>query len=220
MLGSCRGWLLGQAPPSSSPEPALCMNFCLSAPFSTGCSLPGERCRGWSWQPLLRGLVRYSGKILQPGLGKKSGQVARVVLAGLKASWLAVPCIGVEGQASHHIKDRAKGREKAVKCSLCYHNQDMFHAKNSALGKLLIAHTSLEVLTFSPLPCSGTGLLCIESGVHCLSSGSLWLPFHINASHSSICCRTGFLPPANIRLQGGIFVFPEENVCCPGKLCV
>lgn len=61
--------------------------------------------------------LHYLGEILLPVLCKKSGQLAVVVLAGLRASQLAVSWVGAKGQISHKSRNGAKGRERNVKCS-------------------------------------------------------------------------------------------------------
>lgn len=133
-----------------------------------------------------------------------------------------MPCIGVKGQISHNNGNRARGREKTVKCSASITKaflQRAQHLRCSALGRILVAHTSLEVLTFLLFTCSETRILWINK----------WgLVSFLVAPLGALGCtlfsklQNWLFASCQNQAPGGHFFFsPGENVCfCWQALCL
>lgn len=129
--------------------------------------------------------------------------------------------VGVKGQISHSNPNRTKERGKTVKCSAskikAYFLQRAQCLHCSALGRLLVAHMSVEVLTFLLFTPSETGMLCVDK----------WglVSFLVALLGALACTLFGklqnWLFASCQEAPGGLFIFPQKRMCAfAGKLCV
>lgn len=130
--------------------------------------------------------------------------------------------VGVKGQISHSNTNRTKERGKTVKCSAskikAYFLQRAQRLRCSALGRLLVARMSVEVLTFLLFTPSETGMLCVDK----------WglVSFLVALLGALACTLFGKLQNRLFascqETPGGLFFFsPEKNVCfCWQALCL
>ena len=141
-----------------------------------------------------------------------------MVLAGLKASQLAMPWIEVKGRISH--SDRNGKREGEASQVLCFHNQGRFFAKSSTpvvrcFGMVSCCFSiSLEVLTSLLFACSETRILCTDkwgfvsflvAPLGCTLFGKL---------------QNGGFASCQDQAPGGHFFFQKRMCAFAGKLCV